>query len=328
MAGEQRIRTNANSESGGGAFGASEPWVLFGARVRAARENAGLSLQQLGRGLFTDPREVRQIEDGDHIPGLRTAMTLDRELGAEGVLWDAWAQTYITIQLKAGTTAFGLMYELFQLRAYAPLMIPEPFLTSEYATALDRIERPLESHDRIKDRPRIGDHTRSGGPPYFCLILDKAVLTRVVVDPEVTQRQLQHLLTFVTGRRVALHVIPEDATHHPGLRGAFWTMSFSPRHTLAYTPHPRGPGHLVTDAVQIKGYADLFATLQSVALPAHESLRLLEQAVDRMTESATHPRPSEEFGPTEESGGYSPSTSELGPRALTSGSVPVEALGN
>ncbi|WP_255430039.1 Scr1 family TA system antitoxin-like transcriptional regulator [Streptomonospora sp. PA3] len=76
-------------------------------------------------------------------------------------------------------------------------------------------------------------------------------------------------------------MIPSATPTHPGLRGAFWTISFSPRHTLAYTPHPRGPEALVTDATHIKGYADLFATLQGAALPAAESLALLKQAADR-----------------------------------------------
>ncbi|XKK40091.1 helix-turn-helix transcriptional regulator [Nocardiopsis sp. ARC36] len=324
MAAERRVRTNAGGTGTDGV--ASEPWTRFGARVRAARESAGISLQQIGSDMVTDHRKISRIEEGDQIPDLRTAMGLDRALNAEGVLWDAWAQTHITARLKEGATVADLLEQVFQLRAYAPLVIPEPFLIGDYSGALDRIERPLEDHRRLKDRPRIGSHHTAGsGPPYFGLVVDEAALTRVVADAGVTRRQLEHLHELTTRERVNLHVIREEVTHHPGLRGAFWTLSFSPRHALAYTPHPRGPGHLVTDAVQVKGYADLFATLQGVALPAHESVRLLEEAAERLSPPASAPSPGA-AGPSQPSPGKPFPEAEL--RALTTGHVPAHVFGH
>lgn len=92
--------------------------------------------------------------------------------------------------------------------------------------------------------------------------------------------QLSRLRDLANSDSIIVHVVPEGTAPHPGLHRAFWTLSFFSRHCLAYTPHPRGPGHLVTDATHIKGYADLFATIQGVALSPADSLRLLEQAVE------------------------------------------------
>jgi transcriptional regulator with XRE-family HTH domain len=263
----------------------SDPWERFGARVRAAREKTGVSPEEVTEHSLFSVRTLYLIEEGSHVPDLGAAIVLDEKLDAEGVLLDAWAQTRITTSLQAGADIFALTEQVDQMRYYAPLVLPDPFLTEEYARALTRVERPMEARLVLRDRPRVRRvSSTSYGPPFHCLVVDEAALTRVVSDARTMRDQLQHLRMLATSEAVTVQVVPDDLPHHPGLRGAFWTLSFSPRHTLAYTPHPRGPGHTVTDAKQIKGYADLFATLQSVALSAQASLRLIEEAAKRFEE--------------------------------------------
>ncbi|MGW8528294.1 helix-turn-helix domain-containing protein [Nocardiopsis sp. NPDC055824] len=263
----------------------SDPWVRFGARVRVAREKAGVSPEEVTEHSLFSVRTLGLIEEGSHVPDLGAAIVLDEKLEAEGVLLDAWAQTRITTSLQAGADIFALTEQVNQMRYYAPLVLPDPFLTEEYARALNRVERPMETRLVIRDRPRVRRvSSTSYGPPFHCLVVDEAALARVVSDARTTHDQLRHLCKLAASETVIVQVVPDGLPHHPGLRGASWTLSFSPRHTLAYTPHPRGPGHTVTDAKQIKGDTDLFATLQSVALSAQASLRLIEEAAKRFEE--------------------------------------------
>lgn len=255
------------------------PWLRFGARLRAARERTGRLLDDLAETAVSSVYVLEEVEAGRMDPGRRIVEILDREFEAQGVLLDAWAHAHISDRLSSGSDIDGLWPEAFQIRAYAPLVVPEHFQTAEFTRALDAAERPLEPHYVVADRP----HSRRlmatcSGPPYHCLVVDETALHRVVGTPEVMRAQLAHLHDLAQARHVTVHVIPAGTRQHPGLRGAFWTLSYSPRHTLAYLPHPRGSGHLVTNATHVKGYADLFATLQGAALSADASLALLADA--------------------------------------------------
>ncbi|MBB4930011.1 transcriptional regulator with XRE-family HTH domain [Lipingzhangella halophila] len=261
-------------------------WPRLGSRIRTAREKLAIPLADLVSRAHVGEFTLRQVEAGEEDPGLRVIEILDSEFGAEGVLVDAWAQVYISHHVRAGSRVDQLHREAGQIRAFAPLVIPEHFQTESYTRALDRAERPLEPNYLVRDRPRLPRLMAGGsGPPFHCLVLDEAALHRTVESAETTRDQLAHLRRLARASYITVHVIPSGTPHHPGLRGAFWTLSFSPRHALAYTPHPRGPGHLVTDATHIKGYVDLFATLQGAALPADASLRLLDRTIDQTAQT-------------------------------------------
>ncbi|MFD3685727.1 Scr1 family TA system antitoxin-like transcriptional regulator [Nocardiopsis sp. NPDC058631] len=257
-------------------------WARYGERVRAARERLGMSVEDLAKGALTYPDLVHDIETGSSEPDSKVIRHLDKALEAEGVLWDAWAQTLLSSRLQTGATVADLLFQTYQVRHYAPLVLPDGYLTKKYARALLRAERPMESSSFLTDRPAVREISGLfSGAPYYYLIVDEAALTRPVAPPEVMREQLSHLRDLARTDSVTVHVIPEGTAPHPGLRGAFWTLSFSPRHNLAYAPLPHGPGHLVTDATQVKSYGDLFATLQGVSLSAASSLRILEQAAER-----------------------------------------------
>ena len=50
--------------------------------------------------------------------------------------------------------------------------------------------------------------------------------------------------------------------------------------------HPCGTGHFHREPATVKAYADLFATLQGVALPAEESLHRIAELAARLTLSS------------------------------------------
>lgn len=264
----------------------------LGARIRAAREKFDLSRSTLAERAIVGDYTMRRIEEGEELPNQRVIGILDQEFDAQGVLLDAWAQVFISHHLRAGATVADIENEATQIRAYAPLVVPTHFQTETYTRALNALERPMESHYLTTDRPRLGRlMSTSSGPPYHCLVVDEAALYRVVGGPDVMRKQLAHLYELAQASYITVHVIPAG-TPNPGLYGAFWTLSFSPRHSLAYTPHPRGPGQLITDATEIKGYVDLFATLQGAALAPDASLSLLKKAIEdtRRDPNAGRPR--------------------------------------
>ncbi|GHC87510.1 hypothetical protein GCM10007079_31740 [Nocardiopsis terrae] len=98
----------------------------------------------------------------------------------------------------------------------------------------------------------------------------------------MTRAQLTHLHHLAQADGISVHLLPDGTGFHPGLGGAFWTLSFSPSHTLVYIPHPRGPGQVISEVSQVKSYTDLFATLQGAALPVEESRNRLVELASRI----------------------------------------------
>lgn len=258
-------------------------WEGFGARVWSARRELSLSTDYLAAQVYVTSEMLQQIESGALDPGRRVAQDLDRELRLAGQLWDAWAAAHLATLLQGRVTITDVLPEVLQVRAYAPLVLPDLYLTDSYAAALHRAERPMESALLDEDRPHVGRLlATSGAAPHHCLVIDETALTRTLADADTTRAQLLHLHRLAQSDRVTVHLIPTGTPYHPGLRGAFWALVFSPAHTLVYSPHARGPGHLISESIHVKSYTDLFATLQGVALSADDSLHRITEIAARV----------------------------------------------
>jgi len=265
-------------------------WESYGGAVWAARKEHGLSLPFLADLALTTPELLQGVESGGCDPGSRVARELDRALNAGGELWNAWALAHLAALFHSGRppTITDVLPEVFQVRAYAPLVLPDPYLTDSYATALQRIEQPMSSPILDDGHPHQGRLLPTpGGASFHCLVVDETALTRHLAPAEVLRVQLLHLHHLAQQDHITVHLIPADTGPHPGLRGAFWNLCYSPAHTLAYTPHPCGTGHFHHESATVKAYTDLFATLQGVALPAEESLHRIAELATRLT---LHPR--------------------------------------
>ena len=265
-------------------------WESYGGVVWAARKERGLSLPFLADLALTTPELLQGVESGGCDPGSRVARKLDRALNTGGELWNAWALAHLAELFHSGRppTITDVLPEVFQVRAYAPLVLPDPYLTDSYAAVLQRLEQPMSSPILDDDHPHPGRLLpTSRGAPSHCLVVDEAALTRCIAPAETLRAQLLHLHHLAQQDHITVHLIPADTGPHPGLRGAFWTLCYSPAHTLAYTPHPCGTGHFHHESATVKAYTDLFATLQGVALPAEESLHRIAELATRLT---LHPR--------------------------------------
>ncbi|WP_239647946.1 DUF5753 domain-containing protein [Nocardiopsis ganjiahuensis] len=238
---------------------------------------------------LTTPELLQEVEAGDLDPGRRLAQDLDRTLSCGGRLWDAWARTHLTELLQRPATITDVLPETFQVRAYAPLVLPAPYRTSSYQAALDQVEHPMDSARLDSDSPHLPrlNTAGTGGAPFHCLVVNETALTRSSTEPEVMRAQLVHLHHLAQTVGISVHLIPTSTAFHPGLGGAFWTLSYSPSHTLAYVPHPRGQGQIINCVSQVKSYTDLFATLQGAALPVEESQQRLVELASRIRSTLT-----------------------------------------
>lgn len=278
------------SELGIGAQLEGVGWESYGGGVWSTRKKRGLSLPFLADLTLTTPDVLQELESGGCDPGLRVARDLDRALNGGGELWNSWASAHLATLFHSDRppTITDVLGEVFQVRAYAPLVLPDPYLTDSYAAALHRLEAPMNLPLATDARPQtLGRLHPTAATTSHCLVVDETALTRHLAPAETLRAQLLHLHHLAQRDHVTVHLIPADTGPHPGLRGAFWTLCYSPAHSLVYTPHPCGTGHFHREPATVKAHTDLFATLQGAALPAEDSLHRVVELAARLT---TRPR--------------------------------------
>lgn len=263
-------------------------WESYGGGAWSIRKERGLSLSFLADLALITPELLQELESGGCDPGLRVARDLDRALRAGGELWNSWASAHLAALFHSDRppTITDALGEAFQVRAYAPLVLPDPYLTDSYAAALHRLEAPMNLPLSTDAPVETGGRLHPiAATTSHCLVVDETALTRHLAPAEVLRAQLLHLHHLAQHDHVTVHLIPATTGPHPGLRGAFWTLCYSPARTLVYTPHPCGTGHFHRESATVKAYTDLYSTLQGVALPAEDSLHRIAELAARLTPS-------------------------------------------
>jgi Domain of unknown function (DUF5753) len=126
-----------------------------------------------------------------------------------------------------------------------------------------------------------------GGPTYE-VVLDEFVLRRLAVPPVVMEKQLRHLIDVVSAEpRLTVRVLPVDALLVGGLlpKSSFTLYTF---------PDPDDPPMAIADTVnadlvytdtkEVSRYTGHYERLKSASLSPAESLSLLGEIVDRLTD--------------------------------------------
>jgi transcriptional regulator with XRE-family HTH domain len=112
--------------------------------------------------------------------------------------------------------------EASAMRLYCPELVPGLLQTEAYARAVIRAVRPGYDEESVERRvaARLTRQKMLLGrasPPELVLVLNEAVLRRLVGDAHVMAAQLEALHTAAQQRRVSLQVLPFSAGAHASL---------------------------------------------------------------------------------------------------------------
>jgi transcriptional regulator with XRE-family HTH domain len=210
----------------------ASPLHFFGAEVRRAREAAGMTLAELGAAVPCDASTVSKIEAGLLRPTTRfvTACTETfpelewlARFYEESQMWrdgpiPRWFEDWLMAEREA-----------VSLRIWQPLIIPGLLQTADYARALllavqsdtsdetiDQLVAARLARQRIFDRP---------DPPNLWIVLDEAVLHRLIGTPKIMYDQLVQVADMSMRSYVCVQVVPASTGAHVGLSGSFMIAS-------------------------------------------------------------------------------------------------------
>lgn len=264
----------------------TSPRALVGAELRHARERAGLSQAELGEPLFVSGSFIGQLEMGLRRMHADYARQIDELLGTGGFFLRNCAAASKSKYPDHFAEAAEAEAVATEIREFATLLIPGVLQTRTYAYAVFRGGLPTTADDEIEElvdarleRSRLLAGTRA---PVFWVVLDEAVLRRVVGGPAVMAEALRHLVELARQRRIIMQVLPFEVGAHVAQEGALKLMSFADAPQLAYL-ESLGSGQLQDDPAAVRHYALIYELLAASALSPAKSLALVEAVAEDYT---------------------------------------------
>lgn len=251
--------------------------------LRKAREEAGLTQQDVANALDWSREKVLRIEKGAvsvqptdvrdllRLYGVTKQGDVDHFVemarAAKQPGWseykDVYAQDYITY----------LGYEAIAcaMRQYHPTLVPGLLQTEEYASEIltkvhensaDKVERLVNA------RLRRQELLEGDSGPEFRIIIDEAALRRPVGSVRIMRAQLRRLMEIAQRDRVTLMILPLSAGAHPGVRGPFILLEFDDRllDDVLFMENPRGDYVTRDDPESTVKYFQLFNDLEQLSV--------------------------------------------------------------
>ncbi len=255
----------------------------LGARLRALRLAAGMTVEEVAGRMEVSPAKISRIETaarGISVADVRflcdtymvSAEERDRllSLTRESRKRSWWQQYGLPESLS---TYIGLEESAVSILEYESGTVPPLLQTGDYARSMIEGAEPDLDQDLVESRvsARLGRQSRLQGsdPATLWAVLDEAVLHRMIGGPAVMREQLLAL----SGRlpHATVQIIPFRAGPHPGLNSSFILLELEgPVPDVVYVEGLLGQHYLQSPA-DLARYRRVFDQLRAIALSPRES---------------------------------------------------------
>ncbi|MEI7035105.1 helix-turn-helix transcriptional regulator [Streptomyces pratensis] len=251
----------------------------YGTWLKAQREAAGLTQQQLADLALMTRSHISHIEAGRRVPSEEDARRLDMALGTGNVLTSFRPGADDEAVADYFAPVGHLEQQATVIREFAPSLIPGILQTEAYARAvlgrafpsMSPAERDRAVVARLK-RAHILENQMS---PAVWAVLDEAVLRRPVGGAAAMAEQIDHIIGLTESERIRTHVLPLGLGYHPLLDGMLTLMWFDDQPPVAYSEGLR-MGKLHDAPSVVEAFQGDYTLALSDALPLKESLAVLK----------------------------------------------------
>ncbi len=212
----------------------SDLGAWLGEELRRARLGAGFNSQdQLARELGFDRTVIVKAETGARPPSEDVAPKIAEMF--PGLCNGLYVRLAAIARKSNGPIPgwfadwLGREREATSVRIWQPIIVPGLLQTADYAQALFVGERKGIDADALADlvAARVGRQAifDKPEPPDLWVVLDEAVLHRLIGSPKVMYDQLTHLADMSGRSHILIQVVSANAGAHGGLACAFMVGS-------------------------------------------------------------------------------------------------------
>ncbi|MFD8711131.1 Scr1 family TA system antitoxin-like transcriptional regulator [Streptomyces anulatus] len=263
----------------------ASPMALMVAEVaRTMRIQRGWTQEQLGHELGYSAAAVSAMETCAQPASDAMLVELERVLGNGTTVFET-ARRYMRMEkYPQQFQDYALLEQAaLSLQLFATNVIHGLFQTEAYARALIGGGYPPLSDHRVEELVQLRMERTvlfDRDPlPMIEIIIDEAVLRRVIGGEEVMREQLLHLVECARRRNVTLLVLPLDAGQYGEYAGARGEMNMveTPAHEHLVYLEVQDESMLISDPAKVSTYAQRYAKIRSQALGPRESLDLIKR---------------------------------------------------
>jgi transcriptional regulator with XRE-family HTH domain len=269
---------------------------MLRAALRQARQEAGLTQEQVATALEWSLSKIVRIERGPTKPGITDVRAL---LGQYKIIDPAQISHLEAMAREARKRPWWQAYKKYASDRYLefvefehaaqatlhvqPLWVPGILQTREYATAiiwrLARDLTPEKADGLLELRMRRQKLLEEPDPPPQSFIIDESVLHRRVESEKVMQAQLDRLIELAARPAITIQVLPFAAGPAYGMQTSFVIHKLADEAGLdvLYLEGPRGDTIVADDEVEVKSFADAFEELQQMALSAADTVTFIKE---------------------------------------------------
>ncbi len=210
--------------------------ALYGAKLRKLRSRAGWTQRELGDKVPVAHSRIAQFELGNETPPRDVSAKLDELLGADGDLTDLWEHVRRTPFPDWARAFVAYESRAKRMRKFSQ-MIPGLAQTEAYARAVLRSGQIYDDGDpEVKVAARLDRQAilERPDPPWVWMVLDEAVLHRVVGSRSVMREQLARLRPWRADLACHMQILPFENAD-PAAMGRSSTLLLLPDgHEVAY----------------------------------------------------------------------------------------------
>jgi hypothetical protein len=269
--------------------------------LRRYRETASLTIDEVAERLEWSTAKISRIENARVSVLPRDVKFLLRTYGLseQDEAWDVlltlaresrqrgWWQQYGEAVPDWFEVFVGLEAEAATISCYDAEFMPGILQTEEYARAVHRAQLFNASEEEIGRLVRVRmarqELLSPDDAPQLWLVLNEAVIHRMVGGRDVMQEQLKRLIEASRLPTMTLQVVPFSAGAHPAMDGSFQLLGFpepsDPQ--IVYVEYHTGALYLEKVA-DVARYRLMFDHLRASALPVDASRNLMARAAEEL----------------------------------------------
>ncbi|WP_256239437.1 helix-turn-helix domain-containing protein [Lentzea flaviverrucosa] len=218
---------------------------------------------------------VTDKERVDELVGMARAIKRSRS---------AWMDKYKGFFSEQFARFLELETSAIRVRQCQLNVVPGLLQISDYARVLVAANAPNE--DSVARGVEIRLHRQSmlepGGPEIF-IVLDEAVLHRVIGSEDLLRRQLVRIKEVAALPQVTIQVLPFAKGIHPAMKSSFSILDFSEdEDDFALLIEQPYKDNLLTAGPELKEYLNYFYQLEKFALPASETPNVIDRRLEEL----------------------------------------------
>jgi len=265
--------------------------------LRRWRTDAGFTQRDVAERLVWSPSKVIRIEKGEvgiSVNDLRALLDL-YDVGEKDPLIELaraarkapWWNAYRDKLTSSFLRYVGIEASASHVSHFQGMIVPGLLQTMDYAreALLGTLPGPISDAD-VAERLEIRQHRQTDFfsqdlPPELSVVVDEAVVRRVVGSPKIWRAQLSHLLDMADRPRLTVQVVPFARGIHPGHIGPFILTDFDELPSVVYLEGPLNDA-LSERPEEAEGYRATFDRLRSMALSPDETSDFIRRAASEL----------------------------------------------